>query len=216
MEESESHHDLAISTFDRVAKGYQDLFMELDLYNATYDRFCAMVAKPGAHIFEVGCGPGNIPRYLLAKRPDFQLHATDAAPNMVALAKQNLPQAKVELMDARHLGALSTRYDGVVIGFCMPYLPKDECLQLIADSAAVLQPEGVLYLSVIEDNYDKSGFEWSSDGQHKCYVYCHEESYLKEGMQASGFAGIEAMRIHYTKANGTEATHLVLLGRKTS
>lgn len=40
--------------------------MDLDLYNDTYDAFCQAVYKPGARIFEIGCGPGNITRYVLA------------------------------------------------------------------------------------------------------------------------------------------------------
>ena len=42
-------------------------------------------------LFEIGCGPGNITKYLIYKNPNYKILATDAAPNMIALAKKNNP-----------------------------------------------------------------------------------------------------------------------------
>ncbi len=41
-------------TWDKLASADQDKFMDLDLYNDTYDRFCELVSKPDANIFELG------------------------------------------------------------------------------------------------------------------------------------------------------------------
>ena len=46
-------------TWNKVASLYEDKFMDLDLYNNTYDYFCELV-KDNAKILEIGCGPGNI------------------------------------------------------------------------------------------------------------------------------------------------------------
>ena len=62
-------------TFDtqnKVAKLYQDMFMNLDLYNDSYDTFCDQVKIKNATILEIGCGPENITKYLLKKRLDFK------------------------------------------------------------------------------------------------------------------------------------------------
>src|SRR5690606_4608879 len=98
-------------------------------------------------------GPGNITRYLLAKRPDFTIDAIDIAPNMIELAKQNNPTANFEVMDCRGIAGISKKYDGIICGFCMPYLSKSDCGQLIADSANLLKDNGILYFSTIEGNY---------------------------------------------------------------
>ena len=84
-------YQITFQTWNKVATLYQDKFMNVDLYNDTYDRFCELVEKPNPAIFEIGCGPGNITKYLLAKRPDFQIDAIDVAPNMIELAKANNP-----------------------------------------------------------------------------------------------------------------------------
>ncbi|MBK8044287.1 MAG: isoprenylcysteine carboxylmethyltransferase family protein [Haliscomenobacter sp.] len=59
-------YQITLHSWGKVASVYQDYFMDLDLYNDTYDAFCQAVYKPGARIFEIGCGPGNITRYVLA------------------------------------------------------------------------------------------------------------------------------------------------------
>src|SRR5687767_9736318 len=108
--------------YDKVAGAYQEKFMELDLYDDTYDLFCELVPQPGAALFEIGCGPGNITRYLLNKRPDLRIEAIDLAPNMIALAQQNNPSASFSVMDCRDIDRIEKQFDGIVCGFCMPYL----------------------------------------------------------------------------------------------
>src|SRR5829696_71014 len=87
------NYQKTFETWDKVATLYQEKFMNLDLYNDTYNKFCELIKKPNATIFEIGCGPGNITKYLLAKKPDIQIYAIDVAPNMIQLAKANNPTA---------------------------------------------------------------------------------------------------------------------------
>lgn len=76
---------ITIDAFNQLATAYQMKFMDLELYDDTYDAFCQLVPKPRDDgpiaIFEVGCGPGNITKYLLTQHPEFTVHAIDAAPN---------------------------------------------------------------------------------------------------------------------------------------
>ncbi|KUG09589.1 class I SAM-dependent methyltransferase [Solirubrum puertoriconensis] len=207
---------LTFDAFDKMAQAYQDRYMDLDLYNDTYDAFCALLPQPHARILELGCGPGNITRYLLAQRPDYRITATDVAPAMVQLAQQNNPTATCQLLDCRALDQLTEQYDGIVCGFCLPYLSQADCAKLIHDCAARLSDAGVLYLSAIEGDYQQSGFESSSNGQHKAYVHYHQEAYLREHLTRSGFAVAELMRKHFNKPDGTPSVHLIFITRKAA
>jgi 2-polyprenyl-3-methyl-5-hydroxy-6-metoxy-1,4-benzoquinol methylase len=80
-------------TWNNIASIYQDKFMDLDVYNDTYDHICNAVTKPKAKLLDIGCGPGNITKYLLSKRPDFDIFGIDMAPNMIEFAKKNNPTA---------------------------------------------------------------------------------------------------------------------------
>lgn len=208
------HSRLAAEAFDRIAGLYRDKFMDLDLYDDTFAVFCSMVEKRGARIFEVGCGPGNITRYVLTKRPDFKILATDLAPNMISLAKEINPAADFMVMDCREIGHMKEKFDGIVCGFCMPYLSKTECAQLIFDCANLLNAGGIFYFSLIEDRYDRSGYETSSNGKESLFVYYHEEDYLRKSLSENNFELADLGRKKYTRADGTENTHLVIIAKK--
>ncbi|HTA62993.1 MAG TPA: class I SAM-dependent methyltransferase [Bacteroidia bacterium] len=208
------NYEKTFETWNKLAHNYQGKFMYFDLYDDTYNLFCEWLEKPNAKIFEIGCGPGNITRYLLNKRPDFKIIATDVAPNMVAVAQENNPAATCMVLDCRELSDMATKFDGVMCGFCMPYLVKDDCLKLIKDSANILNEKGVLYFSAIEDAYSKSTYETSSDGQHTMFVYYHEEIYLQTALKENNFTQVEVKRKHYEKANGTTQTHIIFIARK--
>lgn len=209
----ESEHDQATrQSWDQLAERYQAAFMDLDLYDDSYDALCARVPQVGAHVLEVGCGPGNVTRALLQRRPDFRIHAIDYAPSMVALARTLVPGATFAVMDARDIGSLATRFEAVVVGFCLPYLSADAARQLIQDAARLLLPGGVVYLSTIETDAARSGYETSSKGDARMYVHYHPTPDLRAAMAETGFVGIEVLRAAYTKADGTPSSHVILLG----
>ncbi len=121
---NEDSYKITFETWNKIAGLYQDKFMDLDLYNDTYDRFCEEILNVDAKVLEIGCGPGNITRYILSKRPDLILEGIDVAPDMILLAQKNNPGAVFHEMDARKIDMLGGKYDAVVCGFCMPYLSK--------------------------------------------------------------------------------------------
>ena len=127
-----------LQVWNNLPNAYQDKFMDLDLYDDTYNALIRLIEKRNPSIFEIGCGPGNITRYLLKRRPDFQITGIDLAPNMVKLASENNPDAQFMVMDCREIGSLTDRYDAIVCGFCLPYLTKEETAKLISDSADLL------------------------------------------------------------------------------
>jgi 2-polyprenyl-3-methyl-5-hydroxy-6-metoxy-1,4-benzoquinol methylase len=200
-------------TWDQLASPYQDKFMNLDFYNDTYDLFCQEVEKRNAKILEVGCGPGNITKYLLSRRPDLQIEGLDVSPNMIKLAKVNNPTANFNVMDCREMDKLTSTVDAIICGFCMPYLSKEDCAKFIKNCAGLLTVGGTFYFSTIEGDYAKSGYETSSDGNHKMFVHYHEETYLQEGLKQNEFQLIHLKRKLYHKKDAIE-THLIFIAKK--
>lgn len=198
-----------IQNWDTLAQVYQDKFMHLDLYNDTYDAFCRLVAKPGARIFEIACGPGNIARYLLSQRPDYDILATDAAPNMVELAQINCPTAKFEVLDARNIDKINGRFDAVVCGFCLPYLSREDVEKLFRYIATLLEPDGHFYLSAIEGDYEQSGMVTGSTGQ-SMYQYYYAEAELLAALLSNGFKTMEVWR----KPHDGEKHQWIWVGRR--
>lgn len=135
-------------TWNKVAKLYQEKFMNLDLYDDTYDTFCEQVNIENSTILEIGCGPGNITKYLLNKRPDFRIEGIDILPNMIELAKANNPTADFKVMDCREIDKLQSKFDGIICGFCFPYLSEFDSSKLVKGCGNLLNDKGV-YTSVL-------------------------------------------------------------------
>ncbi|MGV3588088.1 MAG: class I SAM-dependent methyltransferase [Adhaeribacter sp.] len=209
-----NRYEITFQTWNKVAAIYQDNFMDLDLYNSTYAEFCELIQKPKPQIFEIGCGPGNITKYLLSRRPDFNIWAIDVAPNMIALARKNVPEANFTLMDCRTINTLSTKFDGIMCGFCMPYLSKEASAKLLKDCADLLNPGGIFYCSTIEGDYEKSGYESGSNSRDKMFVYYHQESFLRQALKANGLELLNLVRLEYQKQSNTTETHLIFIASK--
>jgi predicted TPR repeat methyltransferase len=199
-------------TWNNIASIYQDKFMDLDLYNATYDNICHTVTKHRAQLLDIGCGPGNITRYLLDQRPDFDIFGIDIAPNMIALAKKNNPTARFAVMDSRQIDQLNKKFDGIIAGFCLPYLSTSEAQDLINHASCLLNDQGLIYLSFVEGEPDKSDFKTGSGG--RVYFYYHRLNDLKAQLNYAHFEDIKIVQVPYKTSETTFDTHTVLTAIK--
>jgi 2-polyprenyl-3-methyl-5-hydroxy-6-metoxy-1,4-benzoquinol methylase len=200
-------------TWNKVASLYQDKFMDLDLYNDTYDFICNSIAKDNAKVLEIGCGPGNITKYLLSKRPDFDIFGIDIAPNMIELAKKNNPTASFTIMDSRQISDLNTKYDGIVCGFCLPYLSQPDSKKFISDCYNLLNENGHLYLSFVEGDPNKSDFQVGSSGD-RTYFYFYNLDDLTEQLKKNNFEQIKVFKVDYKKAENEYDTHTILTAKR--
>ncbi len=200
------------NTWNKIAELYQDKFMKLDLYNDTYDFFCDAIVKPNAKLLEIGCGPGNITKYLLNKNANFDILGIDIAPNMVELAKKNNPAANFIVMDTREINTLSNKFDGIIAGFCLPYLSQTECEDLILNSYELLNDNGVIYMSFVEGNDKDSGFKVGNAG--RVYFYYHNLYALKEQLIKAKFQEIETFKVAYKRSETESEMHTILIAKK--
>ena len=200
-------------TWEKIEQKYEDKFMEFGLYSDTYKQFCDILSKQDASIFEIGCGPGNITRHLLSIKPSLKILATDISKNMVALTKKNNPNAETQVLDCRSLDTIPHKFDGIVCGFTIPYLSQNDCKILIADCADLLNEEGVLYLSFVSGNYDKSGFISGSSGD-RTYFYYHELETIKQELQLNHLITVDFIQKEYIKSETFSETHTILNLRK--
>jgi SAM-dependent methyltransferase len=204
---------MAVNLFDRLALLYQEKYMDVGMYHELFDIFCNSISSHNAEVLELGCGPGNITKYLLQKRPDLNILGTDLAPAMIELARMNNPRARFELMDCRDIGGLKNKYHALMCGFCLPYLSKEEAIQLIADSSKILADDGVIYLSFMEDEYIKSGLKKSSTGD-ELYMHYHEGQYILEALHIANFTIIDTQRKVTDLTDGAENIDLIIIAKK--
>lgn len=204
---------LAVDLFDKRADDYQEKYMDQGLYHHSFDVFCGYIPTKNAAVLDIACGPGNVAQYLLQKRPDFDILGIDLAPNMVRLAQANNPNATFRVMDIRAVRQLDQHYDGILCCFGLPYLSKEAAIALISDVAALLKPNGIFYLSTMEDDYEKSGTRYSSKGE-ALYMFFHQADYLTEALTQNGFTVLNVIRQDFPTTDGTKTTDLLMIAKR--
>jgi len=200
-------------TWNKIAALYQDKFMDIDLYNDTYDFICETLDSSNINILEIGCGPGNITKYLLSKQPDFNITGIDIAPNMIELAKANNPSANFLVKDSRQINEITKQFDAIVCGFCLPYLSETDISKLISDCHYLLTDNGLLYISFVEGDQNKSGFQVGISGD-RVYFYYHDLDNIEQLLWKNGFEKLKIFKVNYKKADESNEVHTIIITKK--
>lgn len=206
--------EAAISIFNRHAEEYQSKYMSLTKYQDSLDLFCSLTPTL-PRLLDLACGPGNVTKYVLDQQPNAKVLGIDLAPKMLDLARINNPTATFQLMDCKKIGELSEKYDGILCGFCLPYLSKKESVQLIGNAAELLNTGGIFYLSTMEGEDSKSGWVGpSSGGDEKLYMYYHQEGHLVKALIDNGFHIHFTQRVTSPTPGDSPVVDLIIIAKK--
>jgi SAM-dependent methyltransferase len=207
------HSARSASAFDKVADKYQERFMGLTVYDDGYQEFCDLLPPGRARILDAACGPGNVSRFLMARRPELDLLGIDLAPRMVELARETVPSARFAVHDCRRLADLEMRFHGIICAFGLPYLSWGEARAFIETAGSVLEPKGVIYLSTILGNSADSGFERFSSGD-EVHVTYHNEEQVSSWLEEYRFTLVKQERVPSPKVAPKPTMDLIVIARK--
>jgi len=187
--------------------------MDLTMYDDFYRQFCELLPRGPGRVLDAACGPGNVSRYLLAKRPDLDLLGIDLAPRMVELARIAVPGARFAVHDCRKLAHLNQRFEGIICAFGLPYLSSEEAAAFVRVASNMLEPEGMLYLSAILGRSEDSGFERCSTGD-QVYINYHSEGQVVSYLRECGFAVLKQWQLPSPSAAFKKTTDLIVISKK--
>lgn len=136
-----------LESYDVVAAAYAtNLWDELTkkpLDRHLLRRFAEEV--DGGPVVEVGCGPGQVARYLHGLGVD--VSGTDLSPEMVRTAAALSPGLPFRVADLRALDVADAALSGVVSFYAIVHLADDELVPVFREWRRVLAPGGVLLLA---------------------------------------------------------------------
>ncbi len=201
--------------FDKLADRYQDAFMDLSHYEASYRFFCDQLRLPQPRVLDVACGPGNSSRFLLDHCPDIDLLGIDLAPRMIELARKNVPEANFLVYDCRQLEGLEESFDGIFCAFGLPYLQSADMKTFIESCSKVLNPQGLLYLSTMLGKPEDSGFQSNTSGIPIHLTY-HREADLLKALSSQCFELLIKDHLASPETASMATTDLILIARKRS
>jgi trans-aconitate methyltransferase len=207
--------DLSVQRFDQFAVEYANRFMDLNAYSDSIDRFCDSIHKYQPAILELACGPGNVTRLLKLRFIESKITAIDLAPRMIEIAQIALPDVDFKVMDVRDISSIPEKFDAIMCSFCLPFLSKLDTEKLISDCAERLVSGGVLYVSTMEGNEERSGFETTSfSGNSEIYFNYHMQCDLEAAFTKSGFEIRQIKLQDYIEPDGSATTDMIFIGIK--
>ncbi len=210
MDKEERKYQITSTSWNKVAKEYEDKFMKLDIYQVTYEMFICYF-KNDVEILDVGCGPGVIASYIQNEKPSWKMYGVDLSTEMIHLAKKNIPSGEFFTMDIREISKLNQRFSGVICGFALPYLSAKDCLQFISDTIDLLIPNGILYLSFVEGDYSDSNYIKGSTGD-EMFFYYHSYESISNQLISKGYEIVYDLRILYNTE--LQEFHRILISKK--
>lgn len=158
-----------VQLFDKYAESYAQRFMDVSLYAPSLKEFCRLLPPHGS-MLELGCGPGNVTAFLLKQREDLQILATDLSEEMLKITRKNLPGISCRPLNFKELENWPHRYEAVMAAFCLPYLNQAETASFMHQLAVILEPGGIIYMSLMEGDHELSGMQKSSNGQDEMMI----------------------------------------------
>jgi SAM-dependent methyltransferase len=179
---------LVRKAYDDLAEEYsRHLFNELQskpLDCALLDRFAQHVRGRGK-VCDLGCGPGQVARYLSEQGVD--VFGIDLSERMIKIARQLSPDVAFHTGNMFSLKLRNDSLAGIAAYYAIVNIPRELLSPAFEEIARVLQPQGVLLLSFhIGDKVLHVDELW---GQRTSLDFVFfEPSEIRQALEAAGFA----------------------------
>jgi SAM-dependent methyltransferase len=176
------------STYDRVAEDYAEHFRgEMD--EKPFDRKMLdwLAEKVGdlGLICDMGCGPGQVARYLFEHGSP--VCGVDLSPEMVAQARSFNPDISFQQGDMLSLAVIAdASYGGVAAFYSIIHVPRTSLLHALRELKRVLRPGGVLLVTFHIGQESLHRDEWWGKEVSLDFVFFETEE-MKDHLKTAGF-----------------------------
>lgn len=149
------------TSYDRVAVEYAEKFKD-EMDHKPFDRQCLdrLTREVGdlGPICDLGCGPGQIARYL--HRQGVGTLGVDLSPRMVAEAQQLNPAIPFHQGDMLALPDPDNSWGGIAAFYCIIHIPREKIVDALREMKRVLKPGGILLITFHIGSEIKHLDEW--------------------------------------------------------
>lgn len=199
-------------TWNKLVDWYDQTFMHDTRYQHCYDRFLELLGASESSVLEIGCGPGNIAKYMLDSNSNLKWTGIDYAPAMVERATENCPQAQFSVLDGREVKAWRNKFDALMLGFCLPYFSPAELCDVLPAWLKRVNAGGLVYLSFVEGDPARSGTHVNGNGDAIDFYYYTSET-IEQALKDCSATVVFSDKIIYPKAENKTEVHSIMLAR---
>ena len=171
------------------AERYKDEMDDKPFDRDCLDRLAREVGDQGP-ICDLGCGPGQIARYLY--RQGVETLGVDLSPKMVAEAQRLNPEIHFHQGDMSSLPDADNSWGGIAAFYCIIHIPREQVVDALREMKRVLKPGGMLLITFHIGEEIKHIDEWWEKPVNLDFAFYlpdQMESWLKE----AGFDLVETL-----------------------
>lgn len=172
------------TSYDQVAAQYADKFKD-EMDDKPFDRVCLdrLAREVGdlGPICDLGCGPGQIARYL--HRLGVDTLGVDLSPRMIEEASRLNPGIPFHQGDMLCLPDGDNSWGGIAAFYCIIHVPREKVVDALSEMKRALKPGGVLLITFhIGDEVKHIGEWWEKpvDLDFAFYEPDEMETWLKK------------------------------------
>jgi SAM-dependent methyltransferase len=203
-------------SYDRVALDYAEQFRD-EMDKKPFDRKMLdwLAEKVGSRgvICDMGCGPGQIARYLHDR--GVKTCGVDLSPEMVRQAQRINPAIPFQRGDMLALTDVADEsYGGIAAFYSIVHIPHQKVLQALRELKRVLRTNGVLLLAFHIGQEVKHLDEWWGKAVSLDFLF-FETAAIKSALKAAGFELEEVIeRDPYPEAVEYQSRRAYIFARK--
>lgn len=196
-----------IEGYNRCAGVFVAKHMSLGIYEQFVREFSNYL-KEGSTILDLGCGPGNIAKFLVNQNKGYKILGVDLSHEMLKLARQNVPTEQFVIGDIRDL-QLEQKFDAVIASFCIIHLEDDEAIGLLRKTRDLLNDQGFLYLCFM--NGGIPGFDKASFSNEEMYFNYFSPDEIKKLLENLDYK-VLSMHFHeYRRKDGQVIQDVIII-----
>jgi SAM-dependent methyltransferase len=173
-------------SYDQVAAEYAEKFKD-EMDDKPFDQDCLdrLAREVGdlGPICDLGCGPGQIARYLHHK--GVSTLGVDLSPRMVAEAQRLNPEIPFHQGDMLALPDDDNSWGGIAAFYCIIHIPREKIVEALLEMKRVLKPGGILLITFHIGDQIKHLDEWWEKAVNLDFAFYQTEEMDKWLREAS-------------------------------
>ena len=175
------------TSYDAVAPEYAEKFKD-EMNDKPFDRDCLdrLAREVGdlGPICDMGCGPGQIARYLHSQ--GVKTLGVDLSPKMVVEAERLNPEIHFHQGDMLALPDADKSWGGIAAFYCIIHIPREQIVDALRELKRVLKPGGVLLVTFHIGNEIEHIEEWWEKPVNLDFAF-YQPGEMESWLKGAGF-----------------------------
>ena len=139
------------NSVDEYIEYYNNELLNIEVEFKREIEYLIKNTKNNASILDAGTSIGMYPRYLTEKSDkEFDIIGIDLSENMLKHAVKNVPKAKFQKMDIRHMDFNGKKFDLIICFAVLNHMDDETCLKILNSFDELLNNDGRVAINVME------------------------------------------------------------------